>query len=73
MAEYPLSAPPPVQAPPSNLPEFTVSELAGAIKRTLEGRFDRVRVRGEISSFKKPNGMKNRDGPSCSISGGSQP
>ncbi|HVG81872.1 MAG TPA: exodeoxyribonuclease VII large subunit [Methylomirabilota bacterium] len=53
MAEYPLSAPPPVQAPPSNLPEFTVSELAGAIKRTLEGRFDRVRVRGEISSFKK--------------------
>ena len=53
MAEYPVSAPPPVQAPPSNLPEFTVSELAGAIKRTLEGRFDRVRVRGEISSFKR--------------------
>ena len=53
MAEYPASAPPPVQAPPSNLPEFTVSELAGAIKRTLEGRFDRVRVRGEISSFKR--------------------
>ncbi len=39
--------------PASNLPEFTVSELAGAIKRTLEGSFERVRVRGEISSFKR--------------------
>ena len=31
-----------------NLPEFTVSELSGAVKRTIEGAFDRVRVRGEI-------------------------
>lgn len=34
--------------PGSNLPELSVSELAGAVKRTLEGAFDRVRVRGEL-------------------------
>jgi exodeoxyribonuclease VII large subunit len=39
--------------PRDNLGELSVSELAGAIKRTLEGRFDRVRVRGEISGFKR--------------------
>lgn len=45
---------------PSNLPgaghnagEITVSELSQAIKRTLEGRFERVRVKGEISGFKR--------------------
>ncbi|MET0182043.1 MAG: exodeoxyribonuclease VII large subunit [Caulobacterales bacterium] len=32
----------------SNLPELSVSELAGAVKRTMEERFDRVRVRGEL-------------------------
>ncbi len=52
MAESPLAAPS-APAPASNLPEFTVSEIAGAIKRTLEGHFERVRVRGEISSFKR--------------------
>jgi exodeoxyribonuclease VII large subunit len=31
-----------------NLPEFTVSELAGAVKRTMETSFERVRVRGEL-------------------------
>jgi exodeoxyribonuclease VII large subunit len=36
-----------------NLGELSVSELSQAIKRTLEGRFDRVRVRGEISGFKR--------------------
>ncbi len=35
-----------------NTPEFSVSELAGAVKRTLEGAFGRVRVRGEITEFK---------------------
>jgi len=35
-----------------NLPEFTVSEISQAVKRTLEGRFDRVRVRGEVSQPK---------------------
>src|SRR5262249_29878387 len=34
---------------PSNVPEFSVSELSFALKRQLEGAFPRVRVRGEIS------------------------
>ncbi|HLS68679.1 MAG TPA: exodeoxyribonuclease VII large subunit [Kiloniellales bacterium] len=37
----------------ANLPELSVSEISGAIKRTLENAFDRVRVRGEISGFKR--------------------
>src|SRR5258708_12458540 len=37
----------------SNLPEFTVGEISQAVKRTLEGAFDRVRGRGEISGFKR--------------------
>lgn len=37
---------------PTNTPEFSVSELAGAVKRTLEGSFGRIRVRGEITEFK---------------------
>ncbi len=36
-----------------NLAEVTVSELSAAIKRTLESGFERVRVRGEISGFKR--------------------
>jgi exodeoxyribonuclease VII large subunit len=36
-----------------NLREFTVSEISLAVKRTLEGAFERVRVRGEISGFKR--------------------
>src|SRR5271165_534191 len=36
-----------------NVPEFSVTEIAGAIKRTLEGAFGRVRVRGEISGYKR--------------------
>ena len=32
----------------ANLPEFSVSELAGSIKRTIEDKFERVRVRGEL-------------------------
>ena len=34
--------------PGSNTPEFTVGELTGAIKKTIEGSFGRVRVRGEL-------------------------
>jgi exodeoxyribonuclease VII large subunit len=48
-----IDSPSTPQAPEHNLGELSVSELAGAIKRTLEGRFDRVRVRGEISGFKR--------------------
>jgi exodeoxyribonuclease VII large subunit len=43
----------PSPAPGHNAGELTVSELSQAIKRTLEGRFDRVRVKGEISGFKR--------------------
>jgi len=38
---------------PGNVPEFTVTEISLAVKRTLEGTFERVRVRGEISGFKR--------------------
>ncbi len=38
--------------PASNIPEYAVSELSGAIKRTLEGAFGRIRVRGEITELK---------------------
>lgn len=41
----------------SNTPEFTVSEISGAVKRTLEGAFGRVRVRGEITEMRRyPSG-----------------
>jgi exodeoxyribonuclease VII large subunit len=36
-----------------NLPEFTVSELSLALKRTIEDGFGFVRVRGEISGWKR--------------------
>jgi len=46
-----------LKAAPSNIPEYTVSEISGAVKRTLEGAFGRVRVRGEITEFKRyPSG-----------------
>ncbi|HEY8614265.1 MAG TPA: exodeoxyribonuclease VII large subunit [Roseomonas sp.] len=37
---------------PSNIPEYSVSEISGAVKRTLESAFGRIRVRGEITEFK---------------------
>ena len=41
----------------TNIPEYAVSDLAGAIRRTLEGAFGRVRVRGEITEMKRyPSG-----------------
>ena len=40
---------------PSNLAEFSVSELSGSIKRTVETAFDHVRVRGEISGYRGPH------------------
>ncbi|MBV9517720.1 MAG: exodeoxyribonuclease VII large subunit [Hyphomicrobiales bacterium] len=39
----------------SNLIEYSVSELSGALRRTLETAFGHVRVRGEISGFKGPH------------------
>ena len=38
--------------PPVNTPEFSVSEIAHALKRTVEDAFGHVRVRGEISGLK---------------------
>jgi exodeoxyribonuclease VII large subunit len=37
----------------ANLVELSVSELSGALKRTVEAAFGLVRVRGEISGFKR--------------------
>ncbi|HLY56278.1 MAG TPA: exodeoxyribonuclease VII large subunit, partial [Stellaceae bacterium] len=43
----------PSDSPASNLPVLTVSELSGALKRTVEQAFSYVRVRGEISGCKQ--------------------
>src|SRR5260221_6513241 len=36
----------------TNLPELSVSEIAAALKRTVEDAFPFVRVRGEVSNLK---------------------
>jgi exodeoxyribonuclease VII large subunit len=41
-----------VTPPPTNLVEYTVSELAFALRRTVEEAYGLVRLRGEISGFK---------------------
>jgi exodeoxyribonuclease VII large subunit len=50
MSESPIAAPPPARA---NLPEYSVSEIAALLKRTIEQNFAYVRVRGELSGFKR--------------------
>ena len=45
----------PESQPQSNVPELTVGELSGALKRTIEDRFGFVRVRGEISNYRGPH------------------
>ncbi len=40
---------------PGNTPEFSVSDLAGAIKRALEDGFGHVRLRGEVSGYRGPH------------------
>ncbi|MCC5976299.1 MAG: exodeoxyribonuclease VII large subunit, partial [Rubellimicrobium sp.] len=39
---------------PGNTPEFTVSELSGAVKRMVENEFGFVRVRGEVGRVSRP-------------------
>ncbi|RWG20379.1 MAG: exodeoxyribonuclease VII large subunit [Mesorhizobium sp.] len=39
----------------SNATEYTVSEISGALKRTVEDAFGNVRVRGEISGYRGPH------------------
>ncbi len=41
--------------PVSNTPELSVSELSGALKRTVEDAFGHVRLRGEISGYRGPH------------------
>ena len=41
------------EAPGDNARAISVSELSSALKRTVESAFDHVRVRGEISGFKR--------------------
>src|ERR1700744_3966218 len=36
-----------------NMPEYSVSEISAALKRTVEDAFPFVRVRGEISGLKR--------------------
>lgn len=36
-----------------NQPEYSVSEISGKLKRVVEGQFGYVRVRGEISGYKR--------------------
>jgi exodeoxyribonuclease VII large subunit len=38
-----------------NSPALSVTELSGALKRTIETAFGQVRVRGEVSGFKRHN------------------
>lgn len=64
-----------IQEPTSshNQPEYSVSELSQALKRTVEDNFSYVRVRGEISGFKKaPSGhvyfsLKDNDAVLASV------
>ncbi|SEQ28549.1 exodeoxyribonuclease VII large subunit [Thalassovita taeanensis] len=37
-----------------NAPEFTVTELSGAVKRLIEGEFSHVRIRGEVGRVSMP-------------------
>ncbi len=39
----------------TNAAEYSVSELSGALKRTVEDAFGHVRVRGEISGYRGPH------------------
>lgn len=39
----------------SNVAEYSVSEISGALKRTVEDTFGHVRVRGEISGYRGPH------------------
>ena len=41
-------------AQPGNQPEYTVSELSGAVKRVIEGEFGLVRVRAEVGRVSRP-------------------
>ncbi len=52
------SAEPKPVAPAGNAPELSVSDLAGALKRTIEDAFGHVRVRGEVSGYRGPHFLR---------------
>jgi hypothetical protein len=37
-----------------NAPEFSVSEISGAVKRVIEGEFAHIRVKGEVGRVSRP-------------------
>src|SRR5689334_2808093 len=41
--------------PRVNIPEWSVSELAAALKKTVEDSYSFVRVRGEITGYRGPH------------------
>lgn len=41
-------------SPGQNAPEFSVSEISGAVKRMVEGEFSHVRIRGEVGRVSRP-------------------
>jgi exodeoxyribonuclease VII large subunit len=51
-----LSEDQPLDASVPNAPEWTVSELSQALRRTVEDAYGYVRVRGEISGFRGQHG-----------------
>ena len=55
--------------PGDNSPPLSVGELAGSLKRVIEGEFAHVRVRGEISGFKRHSSghcyMSLKDDSAC--------
>ncbi|QDO95809.1 exodeoxyribonuclease VII large subunit [Ferrovibrio terrae] len=55
MSDFEPSQPGAAGAPtaPGNVPEYTVTELSLRLKRSIEDNFGWVRVRGEISGFKR--------------------
>jgi exodeoxyribonuclease VII large subunit len=53
MTESILAPPGAADGPRLNLPEYSVAELSAAVKRNLEQGFSYVRVRGEVSGFKR--------------------
>src|ERR1700733_6754438 len=60
IADEPASASAPaagaVAGPPlANIPEWSVSELSAALKKTVEDAYGYVRVRGEVSGFRGPS------------------
>lgn len=44
-----------IETAKSNAGEYSVSEIANALKRTLEDTFGHVRIRGEISGYRGPH------------------